>query len=60
MTKYAVWIQLDYDDEGMYASADNPFNYESKPLLFINKDTAEEYAKSWRTGTVVEYPHVHS
>ena len=39
MNKYAVWIRLDYD-EGMYASADNPFNYECKPWLFSNKAAA--------------------
>ena len=43
-------------NEGMYVSADRPFTYASDPLLFDDKAAAEEHAKLWMTGKVVEYP----
>ena len=52
--KYAVMIQVD-EGEWMYVSADNPFDYNSKPLLFDTKEQAQEAAKEWNTGWVVEY-----
>ena len=54
MTKYAVWIQVD-DSEGMYATMDNPFTYDSEPVIFDDRARAEDYAKLWKTGRVVEY-----
>ena len=54
MAKYAVWIQVD-DGEGMYATMDNPFTYDSELVIFPNKTQAELYAKTWKTGVVVEY-----
>jgi hypothetical protein len=32
MNKYAVMIEV--DDELMYVSAENPFNYNSEPVVF--------------------------
>ena len=42
------------EGEWMYASAENPFTYESKPLIFDSKDEAEVHAKKYNTGVVVE------
>jgi multidrug efflux pump subunit AcrA (membrane-fusion protein) len=55
IAKYAVWVEVD-TNEGMYVSADRPFTYASDPLLFDDKAAAEEHAKLWMTGKVVEYP----
>lgn len=54
MTKYAVMIEVD-EGEWMYVSADNPFDYSSKPKVFATRAQAEEAAKMWNTGWVVEY-----
>ncbi len=35
MNKYAVMIEV--DDELMYVSADNPFSYKSKPVVFVHR-----------------------
>jgi hypothetical protein len=43
------------EGELMYASGENPFTYDSSPLIFVDKAKAEEYAKIWNTGRVVEY-----
>ena len=53
MNKYAVMIQV--DDELMYVSADNPFDYNSDPRLFDTKEEAELEARNWLTGHVVPY-----
>jgi len=54
MTKsYLVQFQVD-KGETMYASAENPFTYESKPIVFDDKNLAEQYAKKYSTGVVVE------
>tara|TARA_R110000822_G_scaffold167523_1_gene307668 strand:+ start:116 stop:277 length:162 start_codon:yes stop_codon:yes gene_type:complete len=45
--------------EWMYASAENPFTYDSTPIVFLDKTKAEEYAKTWNTGVVVEYKNVY-
>lgn len=52
--KYAVMIQVE-EGEWMYMSADNPFDYNSKPQVFETRAEAEEAAKAWNTGWVVEY-----
>lgn len=54
MTKYAVMIEVDHG-EWMYMSADNPFSYASKPLVFNDKRMAQAAALLWNTGHVVEY-----
>jgi len=53
MNKYAVMIEL--DDELMYVSDDNPFDYKSEPRLFDTKEEAELEARNWLTGHVVPY-----
>lgn len=54
MAKYAVMIEVD-EGEWMYVSGDNPFTYASKPQVFETRSEAEEAAKMWNTGWVVEY-----
>jgi hypothetical protein len=54
MTIYAVMFQVDLG-EWMYASAENPFTYDSTPIVFLDKAKAEQHAKTWNTGVVVEY-----
>ena len=53
MGRYAVMIKV--DDELMYVSADNPFDYKSEPRLFDTKEEAELAATNWLTGRVVPY-----
>jgi|TARA_R110002126_G_scaffold11847_4_gene52316 hypothetical protein len=54
MRKYAVMYEVDYD-EWMYATHENPFTYNSEPIIFEGFGQAEEYAKRFNTSTVVEY-----
>lgn len=51
--KYGVMIKVD-KGEWLYVSEDNPFTIYSSPLLFNNKEQAEEEAAKWNTGIVVE------
>jgi len=54
MTKsYLVMFEVE-EGEMMYSSAENPFTYESKPIIFDNKNLAELHAKRYNTGIVVE------
>jgi hypothetical protein len=53
MNKYAVMIEV--DDELMYVSADNPFSYKSKPVVFDTEEEAKLAASTWKTGRVVPY-----
>tara|TARA_R110000744_G_scaffold28263_1_gene68347 strand:+ start:58 stop:297 length:240 start_codon:yes stop_codon:yes gene_type:complete len=50
---YLVMFEVE-EGEWMYASAENPFTYESKPLIFDSKDEAGVHAKKYNTGVVVE------
>jgi hypothetical protein len=50
--KYSVMVKVDIG-EWMYASADNPFTYNSERIVFDTKQEAEDYAKMWKTGRVV-------
>ena len=54
MPKYAVMIEVDHG-EWMYVSGMNPFSYADKPVLFETREEAQEVAKEWNTGWVVEY-----
>jgi hypothetical protein len=54
MPKYRVMFEIELG-EWMYASAENPFTYDSEPLVFVDKAKAEEYAKTWNTGKVIVY-----
>ena len=51
--RYLVMFEVE-EGEWMYASAENPFTYDSKPLIFDSKDEAEVHAKKYNTGVVVE------
>ena len=51
--KYAVMIEIERG-EWMYVADENPFTIYSSPLLFNNRDQAEEEAAKWNTGVVVE------
>ena len=50
--QYFVMVEMERG-EWIYASADNPFTYNSKRIVFDTKQEAEDYAKLWRTGKVV-------
>jgi hypothetical protein len=54
MRKYAVMYEIDYG-EWMYATHENPFTYNSEPILFESFSLAETHAKKYNTSTVVEY-----
>jgi hypothetical protein len=46
MTKYAVMDSSRPDSEWMYAThADNPFTYDSTPIIFLDKAKAEHTRK---------------
>jgi hypothetical protein len=49
MQRYAVMIEV--DDDLMYVSEDNPFDYSSMPKVFDTWDEAEVEAKIWEDGT---------
>ena len=51
--QYLVMFKVD-EGEWMYASAENPFTYQSKPLVFETEDQAKVYAETFNTGIVVE------
>ena len=53
MTKYVVMFQVE-QNELMSASIENPFTYNSKAIEFDNITDAEEYAKKYKTGIIVE------
>lgn len=55
--KYLVMFEVE-EGEWMYASAENPFTYDSKPLIFDTKYEAEILAKSYNTGIVVDQKKV--
>jgi hypothetical protein len=44
--------EVDYG-EWMYATHENPFTYNSDPILFESFGLAEDYAKRFNTSTVV-------
>jgi hypothetical protein len=51
--QYAVMIEIE-KGEWTYVSEENPFTIYSMPMLFNNRDAAEEEASKWNTGVVVE------
>ena len=51
--KYGVMIEIERG-EWMYVADENPFTIYSSPLLFNNREQAEEEAAKWNTGVVVE------
>jgi hypothetical protein len=50
--KYAVMYEVDYG-EWMYATHENPFTYNSDPILFESFGLAEDYAKRFNSSKVV-------
>jgi hypothetical protein len=55
MRKYAVMHEVDYG-EWMYATHENPFTYNSDPIIFESFGLAEDYAKRFNSSTVVLIP----
>ena len=51
--QYLVKFEVDVD-EWAYASAENPFTYESKPLIFETKGEAEAHLLRYNNAYVVE------
>ena len=51
--RYLVMFELE-EGEWMYASAENPFTYDSKPLIFDSKAEAEVHSLRYNTGIIVE------
>jgi hypothetical protein len=51
--RYLVMFEVD-EGEWMYASAENPFTYDSVPLIFDSKAEAEAHSLRYNTGIVVE------
>ena len=54
MVKYAVMFEVE-KGEWMYASGENPFTYDSPPLIFSTKEEARKVAMKYNTGAVVEW-----
>ena len=57
MVIYAVWIEA-FEGEWDYVRQTNESNYwnDGSPVkLFDTKESAEEEARKWNTGRVVEY-----
>ena len=48
-------VQFEVDEgEWMFASSENPFTYDSKPLIFETEEQAKSYARKFNTSVVVE------
>jgi hypothetical protein len=50
---YAVQVQIDVNEwalDGQITRGEN-----NKPRLFTSKEEAQEHAKRWNTGNVIEY-----
>jgi len=51
--RYLVNVEVD-DGEWMYATAENPFTYDSKPLIFDSKGEAEAHLLRYNNAHVEE------
>tara|TARA_R110002124_G_C8738017_1_gene497161 strand:- start:258 stop:476 length:219 start_codon:yes stop_codon:yes gene_type:complete len=51
--RYLVMFEVE-EGEWMYASAENPFTYDSKPLIFDTKGEAHAHSLRYNTGIIVE------
>jgi hypothetical protein len=51
--RYLVNVEVD-EGEWMYATAENPFTYESKPLIFDTKGEAEAHVLRYNNAHVEE------
>jgi len=56
--KYVVMYQVD-TGEYAYATAENPFTYDSKKLIFDTKFEAQVEAAKYNTGFVVEQADIN-
>lgn len=56
--KYLVMFEAD-DGEWLYASAENPFTYQSKPLIFESEVQANSHASKYSTYVVVEQSEIN-
>jgi len=54
---YLVTFEVD-EGEWMYASNENPFTYDSKPIVFETKGAAEAYLLRYNNAYVVEQPNI--
>ena len=52
-SQYLVKFEVD-EGEWAYASAENPFTYDSKPLIFETKGEAEAYLLRYNNAHVVK------
>jgi len=52
-SRYLVTVEID-SGEWAYATAENPFTYDSKPLIFDTKAEAEAYLLRFNNAHVVE------
>lgn len=55
--KYVVMYEVD-TGEYAYATAENPFTYDSKKLIFDTKDQAEIHAKNYATSFVIKQSEI--
>jgi hypothetical protein len=55
--RYLVMFEVE-EGEWMYASAENPFTYDSAPLIFDTKVEAETHSLRYNTGIVVKQSDV--
>ena len=57
LTKYSnqssVMFEVD-SGELMYASAENPFAYDSDPIVFLDEQSATNFSRKFNTGIVVQ------
>jgi len=51
--RYLVNVEVD-EGEWLYATAENPFTYESKPLIFETKGEAEAHVLRYNNARVEE------
>ncbi len=51
--RYLVNVEVD-EGEWMYATAENPFSYDSKPLIFETKGEAEAHLLRYNNAHVEE------
>jgi hypothetical protein len=55
--RYLVSVEID-EGEWTYATAENPFTYDSKPLIFDTKGEAEAHRLRYNNADVVEQAEI--
>jgi hypothetical protein len=58
MRKWVVSYHTGFDD-WMYATHENPFTYNSEPILFDSQEAAVQHAKQYTESVVEVYQSVH-